>query len=263
MNNDKHIHLLTDAEIEVLYSRPTFNDAERDYYFALTDCEHQLLSQCGNLKSKLYFILHLGYFRASKQFYKFSIEAAQDDVTYLIKKYFAPAQKEFSGTLWKEKYRQQKSDILSLYQYREWNTEYLPKAFEHLKKLIRLHPKGNDTLRELFVFLETERVTIPSYRTLQDLFTQVFKEERHRLDEVMLKIPEHLQIKLEDLIKNDNGLSQLNVIRMDQKDFKYSAINKEVKKSTCLVGLYQLSKTLIPSLEISDNVVCYYALLAE
>lgn len=263
VSNDKHINLLTDAEVEELYSRPKFNKAERDYYFLLSDKEHQSLSQYRNLKSKLYFILHLGYFKASKQFYKFSIEMVQADVTYLIEKYFSPTQKPPSGTLWKESYRQQKLEILSLCQYHEWSTEFIPKALGHLKKLIRLYPKGNDTLRELFVFLENQRITIPSYRTLQNLFTQVFKEEKERLDGVMLKIPKHLQLNLESLIKNDNGLSQLNIIRMDQKDFKYSAISDEVKKVALLRELYQLSKTIIPSLDISDNAVRYYALLAE
>jgi hypothetical protein len=261
----KQINLLTDAEIEDIYARPKFKDVERDYFFQLSDDEHNLLKKYASIKSKLFFILQIGYFKAMKQFYKFTLDEVVDDLNYIIKKHYSSAEEEkkISGNLWKENYREQKADILKLYDYREWSDSLKKIAIDQLEKLIRIHPKGNDTLREFFVFLENEKITYPSYRTIQDLFTQVFKTERDRLEKIMREIPSHLNEQLERIIKNDDGLTQLSVIRMDQKDFSYTALKLEVKKTEKIKELYRLCKTLIPSLQLSNNAVRYYSSLAE
>jgi hypothetical protein len=212
MSNRERINLLNDAEVEELYSRPQFNEVERDYYFSLSETEYQLLNKYAGVKTKIYFILQLGFFKAAKQFYKFSIDDAKEDALYIIMKYFNVSAKDISGKIWKENYRAQILDILKLYNYREWSFNFKLMAIAQLEQLIRLYPKGNDTLRELFVFLENEKITLPSYRTLQDLFTEVFKTERNRLDKIIEIVPQELKQKLEKIIKNDNGLSQLNVI---------------------------------------------------
>jgi hypothetical protein len=261
----KQINLLTDAEIEDIYSRPKFDDNERDYFFQLSEDEHNLLKKYSGIKSKVFFILQIGYFKALQQFYKFSLEEVVDDINFIIKKHYSTVKNEnkLSGTLWKEHYREQKSDILKLYGYREWSDSLKKITINHLEKLIRIHPKGNDTLRELFVFLENEKITIPSYRTIQDLFTQVFKTERDRLEKIVREIPSDFNNQLESIIKNDDGLTQLNVIRMDQKDFSYTALKLEVKKAEKIKELYRFCKTLIPSLQLSNNAVRYYGSLAE
>jgi len=60
-----------------------------------------------------------------------------------------------------------------------------------------------------------------------------------------------------------NLLIKYTSIRMDQKDFSYTALKLEVKKSEKIKELYRLCKTLVPSLQISNNAVRYYGSLAE
>lgn len=264
MSNKERINLLTDAEVEDLYSRPEFNDEERDYFFTLNDEENNLLKKYTSIKSKVFLILQIGYFKAIQQFYKFSLDEVKEDVNFIFKKHYSSEKRrQLSGTLWKENYSEQRKDILNFYGYREWSDSLKGITVDRLEKLIRLHPKGNDTLRELFIFLENEKITFPSYRTIQDLFTQVFKTERDRLEKIVQEIPSHLSKKLEEIIKNDSGLTQLSVIQMDQKDFSYRALKIEVKKAEQIRGLYHLCKTLISSLQLSNNAVRYYGSLAE
>lgn len=265
MSNAERINLLTDVEVTELYGIPQFDETERDYYFQLDNNEQNLLEKYTGIKSKLFLILQLGYFKAKKQIFKFSLENVIEDINHVIKKYYHSIDNKNTptGHLWKEIYREQKSDILALYDYREWSDAFKEKIICQIEKLIRLFPKGNDTLRELFVFFEKEKITLPSYRTLQDFFTTAFRTERNRIAKIMRAIPDDFSKKLEEIIKNDNGLTQLNVIRLDQKDFSYTALKLEVKKVKQIEKLYQLSKTLVPSLELSNNAVRYYARLAE
>jgi len=263
MSNREHINLLTDAEVADLYSRPQFTELERTYYFTLTELEHLLIEKYTHLKSKLYFILQFGYFKATQQFYSFPIEDAKDDIAFIVQHCLSAGKKEIDGTLWKEVYRRQKQDILNHFGYKEWSPDFKPVTVAHLNQLIRIYPKGNDTLRELLVYFEHQKITIPSYRTIQDLFTEVFTMERNRLNAIMLALPEATQKKLDTLIKNDDGLSQINLIRFDQKDFAYCALKSEIEKAKQLQAVYQLSLTLLPSLHLSNNAIRYYASLVE
>ncbi len=66
IENKKRIDLLSPVEIEDLYSRPTFNDEERFLYFTLNKEEISSAMNYSNERTRLYFILQLGYFKAKQ-----------------------------------------------------------------------------------------------------------------------------------------------------------------------------------------------------
>ncbi|WP_119963853.1 DUF4158 domain-containing protein, partial [Candidatus Fukatsuia symbiotica] len=70
----KRIYLLPEAEITDLYARPIFNQDEQRLYFEMNQVELDKLSQFGTLKTKIYFILQLAYFKAKNQFFIFVFE---------------------------------------------------------------------------------------------------------------------------------------------------------------------------------------------
>ena len=84
----RKIKLLSENEIRDLYALPKFNILERQQYFDLNKDEIILLKQFRTTKSKLYFILQLGYFKATQQFFKFNLSRVTKDVKYVLKKYF-------------------------------------------------------------------------------------------------------------------------------------------------------------------------------
>ena len=71
MTNLKRIYLLPEAEIAALYARPVFNQIEQQLYFELNQVELNILSQFGTIKTKVYFILQLAYFKAKPIFHFF------------------------------------------------------------------------------------------------------------------------------------------------------------------------------------------------
>ena len=70
--NKKRIDLLSASEIEDLYLRPKFNDEERQLYFALDEKESVAAAYYSNERTRLYFILQLGYFKAKQQFFSYA-----------------------------------------------------------------------------------------------------------------------------------------------------------------------------------------------
>ena len=84
---------------------------------------------------------------------------------------------------------------------------------------------------------------MPSYRTLQDLFTKAFSQDGDRLNQLLLLMPLKQQENLSELIERGNGINKLNTIRYDQKDFTYTAISSEVEKALLIVELQQFPPT--------------------
>ena len=82
MSNLKRIYLLSEAEIEELYARPIFAQKEQELYFELNQAELNKLDQLSSLKTRLYFILQLGYFKAKHQFFTFNLEEVKGDAEW-------------------------------------------------------------------------------------------------------------------------------------------------------------------------------------
>jgi TnpA family transposase len=260
---NNRFNLLSDTEIQEIYARPIFNEDQRQCFFSLKESDYLVLNNYRRRKAKLYFILQLGYFRANQQFHDFRLEEVKKDTLYINSTYFSNEITALSGKIARDTYQKQRADILNLEGYRQWNNQLSPKVKSRLIQLLRYFPKGDDTLRELLVYLNKQKITLPSYRTLQDLFTTCFSIERKRLGSIMGYLPDEISLQLDEIIKNEDGISKLSLIRSDQKDFQYTAVKLEIEKVILLKELYYFSKAFIPKLNLANNAVRYYAALAE
>jgi len=79
----KRLRILGDDEIEALYGRPHFTDDERLEYFALAPTEKATLEQLHSIKSRIYFILQLGYFKSHRLFFVFDLPEVEEDARYI------------------------------------------------------------------------------------------------------------------------------------------------------------------------------------
>lgn len=59
--------------------------------------------------------------------------------------------------------------------------------------------------------------------------------------------------QLAALVQRDDGITALNIIRADQKDFQYTAVRMEVDKALRIEDPYQFSRDFQPSLALSNN----------
>ena len=263
MKNKTRINLLSDAEIEELYNIPHFTKQDREIFFALSKNDYKLLNQYRTQKLKLYFILQLGYFRATQQFYSFDFQDVSEDISYLINRYFTLSINTLNDKPYRKNIKHQQTCILNLYGYVNWSTKLIPQVTNHLLELVRYYPKGSNALRELFKYFKYNSIVIPTYRTLQDIFSSVFSTEEIRLNKILAAIPKNIKQQLQEITKNKEIIKQLSVIRCDQKDFQYTAIRLENKKAQELLEIYQFCKSFLPKLGISKNGIRYYAELVE
>lgn len=96
----KRLRILSDDEIEAIYGIPHFTHEERIEYFSLLPNEKATLDQLHSIKSRIHFILQLGYFKARHLFIAFSIREVFEDARYIQERYFP----DFQLTEFKVKY---------------------------------------------------------------------------------------------------------------------------------------------------------------
>ncbi|ELZ7234018.1 Tn3 family transposase [Vibrio parahaemolyticus] len=265
MDNTKRIQLLTEAEISDLYDRPDFTADERELFFAISQSEQETLAQYHNVRTRVYFILQLGYFKAKQQFFQFTFEEVADDTRFILKKFFDQAQSDnqWNGGLSRDSLRSQKQAILELFEYQDWSTTIEPTVFAKLCELIRYFPKGHSALRQLLFYLDRQRIITPTYRKLQDMFSEAFAVEEARIKPILQSIPDYWCEQLSALIEHKDGLNQLTLLKADQKDFQYTAVKFEIEKAQSLEALYRFSEEFLPTLKISKNAIRYYADIVE
>lgn len=259
--NDK-INLLSGIEIDSIYALPLFNEVERSIYFEFTDQELEAIKKYRTDRAQVSFMLSLGYFKAKQQLYRVDLSLSQD-TQYLVGKYFDNTDVDLAGKINDRTYQKQKADILTLFNYQDWSPELELKIDLRACELLRYYPKPHNASRQLLDYFDKQQIIIPGYRKLQDIFTCAFTDEEKRLNKLILAIPDSIKKQLSSLIARDNGITQLNIIRSDQKDFQYTAVRDEVKKAQTIAELYEFSKLFIPSLRLSKNAVYYYAEVTE
>ena len=84
----KSLRILRDDEIDALYGRPGFTPEEREEYFALYSAESAPLEQFRSIKSRIYAILQLGYFKARQMFFVLDPGEIAEDAKYVQERYF-------------------------------------------------------------------------------------------------------------------------------------------------------------------------------
>tara|TARA_R110002072_G_scaffold298269_2_gene471966 strand:+ start:12556 stop:15618 length:3063 start_codon:yes stop_codon:yes gene_type:complete len=264
MENIERIQLISSTEVEELYARPEFNLHEQILYFSLTPTERASLEGFRNTQTRIHFILQLGYFKAKQQFFNISLDEVCSDVQFIVATYYSSANAgQFTGTLSREYARKQRQEILSLFDYRNWSPQHTAEIESHISHLLRYYPKGHSAFRQLLAFFDHQKLVIPSYRTFQDMFSRAFTAEEQRLCALFSSMPASISEQLTRLVHRDDGITALNIIRADQKDFQYTAVKSEVDKALRIEALYAFSEGFLPSLCLSKNAIRYYADIAE
>ncbi len=264
MEKIAHIQLLSHTEVADLYARPEFSPDEQEIYFSVSNKSEQIaLDQNASIRTRVYFILQLGYFKATQQFFNCNFEDVNEDTQFILRTFCNEAELVLSGRISRDSIRTQKQTILALFNYRDWSSKYNPQIEAHICELLRYYPKGHSAFRQLLGYFEHQQIVIPNYRNFQAMFTKAFSVEENRLNLITLAIPVYQQEQLSALINREDGVSQLNIIRADQKDFHYTAVKTEVEKAEKIAELYVFSKNFIPTLQLSHNAIRYYADVAE
>ena len=262
-NPGKRLIVLEGDEVEALYGRPRFTHEERVEYFALSPKEKAALDQLHSLKSRVYFILQLGYFKARRMFFIFDLKDVAEDLRYVRDRYFPDFQDDELAIAKGTRLKQQRL-ILELCNYRSWNAGAQKKLDAKARQAARICAKPIYVFRELIHYLADQRMVAPGYSTMQDTVGGALVDEQRRL---ACLVQSHLTpsdaAALNALLADSPGLYEITLLKRDPRDFSNDEIKSELGRGDRMRPLYHLAQQLLPHLTISSENVKYYASLVS
>lgn len=261
---NKRLSILSDLEEFAFYGMPDFDDEQRGVYFVYSEEEWQLVLKSRSLHAQVYCAVQIGYFKAKKLFFRFSLDKIpQDDLRFIISRYFMDQTLSvFKVT--KHEFYLQRVEICNLFGYQLWSQIFLPYLNDRARLSVKRDITPSFIAHELLDFLQNKKIIRPGYSTLQKVISQTLTEERKRLN---CYLKSHLKDshkqQLNQLIQKESTLSELAALKQDAKSFSSSMMVRERNKHHVLKPLYDIAKTIIPNLDISQQNIAHYASLAH
>lgn len=264
MNTKNRLQILTTDEINRLYSRPVFTPKERVLYFSLSQVEKELLYTLRSIKSKVYFILQLGYFKSKHLFFQFKLSEVQEDIQYILKVYFKNESFGDFGSIDKKTRSTHKKLILKISNYRICDSYYRGVLQEKARRAATVSGKPIFIFRELLNYLIEEHIIIPAYSFMQDIVgTAITSEEQRLITIIQNYLSETDKQHLKKLLYNSSGLYEITRIKHQPKDFSINEIKREIECGNNIRSFFQLANIILPQLKISNESIKYYASLVE
>ena len=264
VNTNKRLSILSDIEEFAFYGFPDFDHEQRLTYFHFNDQEWELISKCPSLYTQVHCALQIGYFKAKHMFFRVSLKnSPQADIHYILEEYFQSRALDVF-TITKHEYYLQRQEISQLFGYQPWSNTFLEILTQQARHTVKLDVTPNFIALELLNFLKNKKIIRPGYSTLQKIVTNVLNEERQRLKLCLQQGLTNIDKQnLDNLLKKEQSLSELASLKQDAKSFSESMIRMECKKYDVLKPLYETAKKIIPSFEISQQNIAYYASLVH
>jgi len=258
---NRRLKILGQDEIDGIYGLPRFSDEERELYFALTPCEKVALEDLHSTKSKIAFILQLGYFKARRTFFVFTANDVAADLNHVAERYF-PGIAEPECTVSKRTRLKHQRLILALCNYKicdDGDRQYLEAK---AREAAMLSAKPIYVFRQVLLELEARHLTVPGYSFLQDTVGQALDFEQNRLAGILKErlTPSDRQA-LNALLNDNSGLYHITHLKRDPRDFSATEIKHEIARGAQIRDLYLLSQQVLPALKISNESIKYYASL--
>lgn len=251
--------ILSDEEINELYSVPVIDEQDRDSAFSLNDMEEaQRLSKDSDV-IQIYYILLLGYFKLNPVRLDLELKPKNPDFEYVRKRYFHGSNVKPVNLTANQKYKVYKK-IFNVVKIKQYDAERAASLAGFAEKVAASQCLPVSLFDELLDWLRLNAVEIPSYRKLQQLVTTAFNGEKSRVvGLVSNSLTENTKRKFKQLLKDASSKHVFNNIRFEARDFSQAEIKKEI---TAFDSLSEINKDVVPvikSLSIPQGRIKYYA----
>ena len=256
--------VLSDEERIAMYDIPDFDKEQQHEHFNFSEDELNFILSRTNLSARIYCALQIGYFKAKQIFFEMSwTDISSEDIDFIINKYF-DGRNISLRTITQYEHYTQINQIAKLHNYKLWSSEFTEPLYLNILNKSRKDTNIKFILSELLGSLHEKRIVRPNYSTLQKIISKALNDEQNRLESIIVdSITEESKNAIEKLLRRDDILSYLAVLKQDAKNFGYKMMTIERKKLLEIKPLYLLAKELLPKLDISRQNLIHYAELVD
>jgi len=263
-SDSRRLSILTAQEIDDLYGLPRFSEDDRLLYFDLSPTERELVDGVFTLSVAVHLVLQLGYFKARRQLYVYSVDEVTEDVKHILRRHFPARDIAEIKARSRSTRQEQQQLILKLFGYRLCTAAVKADLERKAQRVAMLSAQPIFILREALQYLVHQRIVAPGYTYLQDMVGQAVSGELQRMTGLLDRalIPE-VEGQLEALTEADEGMYRISLLKHEPKDFSYGELRQEVGRRAFFQQLYEFGQTFLASAGLSNESVKYYASLVQ
>lgn len=253
------MYILSEDEINELYSIPVIAEQDRHSTFLLSDKEEEQRFPKDSDLTQIYYILLLGYFKEKPVRLDPNPQQIREDFEFVRKQYFSDKNLKPVELTANQKYKIYKK-IFSVVPTNQYDVSQATKLAEFAEKISSSQCLPVSLFDELLDWLRLNSIEIPSYRKLQQLVTVSFNREKARVMSVVSKnLSSQTKRKFKSFLTDSNYKNVFNNIRFEARDFSPQEIKKEISAFDELVELNRDVLPVIKSLSIPQGRIKYYA----
>jgi TnpA family transposase len=266
-SSDRRLKILSSSEQENLYGIPRFNARERRHYFNLNNIEKDIFdTELKGNTSKIHFVLLLGYFKASYQFFYFTISLIREDAEYVASKYLPTADIDtIDDELGKRARLNHYSHILKLFSFRFATNKDRLNMTQKAAATIFIDANPKYLFKELVRFAHDQKFVLSSYTTMQDIISvAIVTQEKQLLSALNSLIDNDLKDKINKLLKKESETRyQLTLIKRPIQNFSHKQASKERCHRDELKDIFTKAKLIFRHIKISNLSIKYFAQLVD
>ncbi len=201
MATEKRIKILSEAEIDELYSAPVFNESDQRFFFTLNDAESDACRRIRSRQHTCVFVLLLGYFKSKPVPIVPKYGQIKSDLKFVTSTILQGQGLRPFNLSQRDKDRLF-TRIFSLLKHVQWKEQdHLPVLADALLEQAASWAAPRALFDAAIEYLAYQRIAIPAYSTLQNIISQVLNQHQQALhDQVKVASSVGLTVMLDDLV---------------------------------------------------------------
>jgi hypothetical protein len=237
---------------------------DRYLHFDLSAPERDLVGGVATISVAVHLVLQLGYFKAKRQFFIYSLATAGEDLEHILRQHFPGRLRSEINPLSKPTRLEQQRAILKLFDHRICDALAKKELEEKAGRVAMQSAQPVFILQEALQYLAHRGIVAPGYTYLQDMVGRTVSAEGLRLTRLLDRaLTTELERQLQALLEADEGMHKINLLKHKQKDTSYGELRQERERGTFFQPLFAFGHAFLASAGLANESVKYYASLVQ
>lgn len=264
------VNILTQKEIKTFDYPPEFTGEERKNFFELSTWAKDFVENLRTANGKVGFVIQYGYFKSVTKFFT-STRYHQQDIKF-VARLLNTIEGELNLSSVERTIRGYQPYILNYFGFSKFESTYRYTLEQEALSLCSKQIKPKLIFLSLVDFLKTKKVEIPTYHTFAEVITNSLRTfEKNMISAIKQCLSSEDKILLDELLEFESeyveGLKQnakikrykLTILKRSNQIVRPSRIKENIDDLQCLEEIFQKIKPVIDNLDLSPELIQYYA----
>ncbi len=259
--------ILTASEKEAFESPPVFNAAERKRFFDTPPRIEDTLRGLRTPTNQVWFLLMLGYFKATKRFYRTQFHGG--DLQFVARRMGYFPEMVDPKSLDEATYRRYRGEILTYLGFKPFGKGVGRELAQHLQPMVRSQARSKFMLMRAVDFLEQQKTEVPTLQALSDIILAEVGRHRLALNRCVEQSLSHQgRALLEDLLGRPGDGDpecqkfqryRLTLLKRISQSLRVKKIRSAVDDLLTLRDLFEEVAPTVELLDLSNEGIRFYA----